>query len=261
LRFGSVILGLCFLKAGVAQGGILSAQSAMRCNASGDRGADCDTLRPSIFEGKFGILWGLDGALNFRTPENSNTVYEGPGSGTSSTNNTKTITPIKLGSSSGLRLGPMVRIHLFDWVGLGLDAGFEGSRLGTESEDSDQPASTQSTFAISYGASYVGASLYLPAQKIDKMGLFVSARRVVTSKGDVTMKLPLGEEKSFQAKSLAPITDVSIGLFLSIFFVSFTVRDESWQVTETQTEKFSPIKSRSSGIEIGLGGPIWYLFP
>jgi hypothetical protein len=155
----------------------------------------------------------------------------------------------------------MVRVHLFDSVGIGLDAGFEGTRLGTDSEDNDQRVTTQTAFAINYGGSYVGASLYLPAQKIDKMGFFASARRVIANEGDVTMKLPLDEEKSFKAKPLAPITDVSIGFFLSIFYMSFTARDESWQVTETQTEKFSPIKSRSSGIEIGLGGPIWYLFP
>lgn len=261
MRFGPMILGLCFLKASAAQGGILSAQSAMRCNASGDRGADCDTLRPSMFEGKFSILWGLSGALNFRSTDNSNTIYEGPGSSTSSNSNTKTIVPIKLGSSSSLRLGPLIRIHLFDSVGVGLDAGFEGTRLGTDTEDSNQSFTTQTAFAINYGGSYVGASLYFPAQKIDKMGLFASARRVIADEGEVTMKLPLGEEKSFKAKPQAPITDASIGFFLSIFYISFTVREESWQVTETQTEKFSPTKSHSSGIEIGLGGPIWYLFP
>jgi hypothetical protein len=259
-------------------GGVLSSDPVIRCGMAGGVGNECSNIAPSRMEGKFGLLMGLDGAIASRTPSNSYLTYTGPsqpgGKSGLSTHN------LKLKKSSGFRIGTNLRIHLFEWLGLSGDVGIDMSSIATETDATSRvshgtilaptPTTTTTTtveqspydsFNLSYGGGYAGGSLFLPVQKLTNSGFFLSLRQYLSKDGEVKMLLMGSEQKSYAAEPLGPIREVAIGGFLSIFYLTYTLRQEKWVVTPNAGESFSTIDNKANGFELGMSGPIWSIWP
>ena len=260
LRFVALsLLILCF-RAGNASGGVLSDHTAVRCSAAPEKLHNCDSIKTSAFEGKFATLIGLDGSFSSKFSENARLTYESSSSSSAGSGPDQNTVYFRLKDSLGFRFGPSIRLHIFDTVGLAFDAGYHWSSLGTES-DEEQSNNAQSTFSIGYGGAYVGGTIFLPVQKVDKLGFLASFRNYLVSEGGATMRLPYAAELNFKAKPIRPVKEMSVGFFGSVFYISYSIREEGWKIAGASERLFSEITSRASGVELGIGGPIWYVWP
>lgn len=255
--------------------GVLSADPVIRCGLAGALSSECSTIMPSRMEGKFGLLMGLDGAISSRTSENPYLTYTGPSQpgGKSGLTTHK----LKLNKSSGFRVGTNLRVHLFEWLGLSGDAGVDMSSVTTETDTTSSiyhgfipsPPSTTPTvesspydsFNLSYSGGYVGGTLFLPVQKLNSSGFFLSVRRYLVQDGEVKMLLMGQSQNTYAAKPQGPIQEVALGGFMSIFYLTFTLREERWQIAPNAGETFSTLDNKASGFELGMSGPIWNLWP
>lgn len=245
----SLLIPATLLISQYIQAGVLSGHAVIRCSAGFAQSEDCKTIKTSPLEGRFAMSLGLDGSLSGKSPDQLSLTYQ-----TKTTSRYDTgVKTVELVSSDAFRFGPSLRLHLFDKLGLSLDMGVERSSLGSSGQTGYQ------LFSLNYSSSYVGGSIYLPVQKIDTWGLFGSFRKYSTDKGEATFGT--NSTTSYEAIIAEPIRETSIGLFASIFYLTFVSRSEAWKITDTADTTFSPIKSKSSGFELGVSGPIWHIWP
>jgi hypothetical protein len=115
---------------------------------------------------------------------------------------------------------------------------------------------------LGYSGSYVGASVYVPVQKVTQAGFYLSARRVIVNKAELTMSFDRsGNDIKRKAHVLSAPQELTLGCFLSIFYINYVKRFETWAIEAQGQERFSVYKGHADGFELGLSGPIWSVWP
>lgn len=255
------------LQATIADAGVVSGDQAIICNIAGNDSKECSPLRTSVFEGRFSANLGLDLGLAVRSQKEPDLSYDDPGA--------QVGRDFKLSDAVGVRFGFDLRFYFFDWLGIAATVGVDGNKISTSSSDSSGSYRGSRTttgasnramlpndhFSLNYIDSYVGATVYIPAQKLNQMGLFLTARRMAAKKAEVTFSLDGGLEVKREAEALQSPQEIAFGCFVSIFYLSYVNRFESWRVIPQSGERYSNVQGRAEGIELGFSGPVWTIWP
>ena len=259
-----LLLGAALMVTTASLGGVISSDPAINCGAAGGEGKDCNAIRPSILEGRFGGNIGLDATLAIRSQKNYKLSYDDP---------TQSIgRDFRLEDGVGLKLGVDWRFHFFDWLGLVATVGLDMNSISSpdSSEDNRSVYDSSSGRAmrynesvkLAYNGSYLGASVYVPVQKITQAGFFISARRSFVKKAELTMSLSrAGEAVQSEANVVGAPREIAMGFFLTVFYLNYVKRFESWHIAPQGAEVYSLYKGNADGIELGVSGTVWSIWP
>lgn len=267
--WGAVVgLTACFIGSPSASAGVVSGDRAIICNAAGNESNECQPLRSSVFEGRFSANLGLDLALAVRSQKQPDLSYD---------DSTRQVgRDFKLKDAVGVRFGLDLRLYFFDWLGIAATTGIDSNTISTPSNSSSDSGGGYSSsrtsssartmvlgdaFALNYTGSYVGATIYIPAQKFTHVGLFASARKMAAKNGEATVNLNGSSQFKRQAEVIQSPQEISFGCFFSIFYLNYVNRFESWRIIPLPGETFSDLVGHSEGIELGISGPVSMIWP
>ncbi|MBM4253385.1 MAG: hypothetical protein FJ146_15560 [Deltaproteobacteria bacterium] len=260
----SLLLGFALIGASTGFAGVISSDPSINCSAAGGDGKECSGIRPSVLEGRFGGNVGLDASFAIRSQKNYNLSYDG---------STQSMgRDFRLEDGIGLKLGVDWRFHFFDWLGLVGTVGIDMNSISSPDSSDETSGSSYSgsgramgyneSVNLGYTGGYLGASIYVPVQKITQAGFFVSARRTLVKKAELSMKFSrYGDAIKREATVVHAPQEIAMGFFLSVFYVNYVKRFESWRIVPQGGESYSPYTGHADGIELGLSGPIWSIWP